>query len=670
MRERQEYVIKEIAEAYKSGYKHILLEAPTGFGKSAVAATAGLTLGSCYICTSTKDLQAQYHNDFPFIKTVKGKRNFTCHVKQDYINIGKYQCKTCEKFSLEECQHTSVDYGPCLTDGSFKGQRCGYRTFAKAYEVINQGTVNEIVAIKSDSLATYKKTFHDSTYRKYLSSQKNSQQPPEWQPCGYFDQLNIGLRASQTILNYPAFLSLRAAQKLIEPREVMILDECHSLEQEVVKYKGMSISKKRWKRYFPNFTLPDHGYDLDKWAMFLAELEEKLFDATGQTRVLSHIRLLRGLKQEQSSAAEIKDDEASRSEAASSSEGEDNADDDPYGLRKYYHRKQQPAKKMASSPADRKRRISELEQKILEESNFLADDSPTRLSEEILVEAISDRERLTNGLDSLLANKGNWIVNEVKKDGSEITRVELKPVDVAPYCGELFSFCPRTLMMSATVLNHRAYCKSVGLEPEQVKFIQVDSDFPVENRRIHPMNVAWLNAKTLAQEETRRNIAKMVNNIMTVHKDQKGIIHTTSYQQLDFIRSNISKENQDRLIVTDPSLQREDVIEEHIKSTRPTVLISPSLYLGLDLKDDASRFQIITKVPFPDMGDRWTKAKMQASEEWYRWQTALRMVQAYGRSVRSKEDWAKTYVLDSMFENFVNKNRAMLPNWFMAAIAK
>jgi hypothetical protein len=38
---------------------------------------------------------------------------------------------------------------------------------------------------------------------------------------------------------------------------------------------------------------------------------------------------------------------------------------------------------------------------------------------------------------------------------------------------------------------------------------------------------------------------------------------------------------------------------EHVNSTKPTVLISPSLHTALDLKDDLSRFQIITKVTYP-----------------------------------------------------------------------
>ena len=78
LRERQSYVLNEIAAGFASGYKYIVLEAPTGFGKSPVAIAVGRTLGTSYICTSTKDLQTQYTRDFPFVKSAKGKNNFSC----------------------------------------------------------------------------------------------------------------------------------------------------------------------------------------------------------------------------------------------------------------------------------------------------------------------------------------------------------------------------------------------------------------------------------------------------------------------------------------------------------------------------------------------------------------------------------------------------------------
>lgn len=123
------------------------------------------------------------------------------------------------------------------------------------------------------------------------------------------------------------------------------------------------------------------------------------------------------------------------------------------------------------------------------------------------------------------------------------------------------------------------------------------------------------------------------------------------------------------LIKTDPDIDRDDVIE-HIDSEEPTVLISPSLHLGLDLKDDLSRFQVIVKVPYANLGDRWISARFNGpnGRSWYSWLSALRLVQAYGRSIRSETDWALTYILDSGFKRFVDMNRQILPSWFLEAI--
>jgi Rad3-related DNA helicase len=68
------------------------------------------------------------------------------------------------------------------------------------------------------------------------------------------------------------------------------------------------------------------------------------------------------------------------------------------------------------------------------------------------------------------------------------------------------------------------------------------------------------------------------------HKNLKGIIHTTSYEQLNFIKENVSKDNRRRLLETDPEIQQDEIIAEHINATKPTVLISPSLQLGLDFR--------------------------------------------------------------------------------------
>ena len=221
--------------------------------------------------------------------------------------------------------------------------------------------------------------------------------------------------------------------------------------------------------------------------------------------------------------------------------------------------------------------------------------------------------------------------------------------------------------MSATILSKENLCKAVGLKNEDVKFIRVEnSDFPIKNRPIYLMNVAWLNARTMS--ESLPNIVKVIDNLLSVHKNDKGIIHTTSYSQVQFIKNNLSKENLSRLIETNPKFDRNEMILKHAQSAKPTVLISPSMFLGVDLKDDLSRFQIIVKVPYPDLTDKKVSVLKQRNPKWYEWNTILRLIQAYGRSVRNADDYANTYILDSNVSFLLKNGKEMIPKWFSEAI--
>jgi hypothetical protein len=77
-RQNQEKVLLQIEEAFNSGTDFVICECATGFGKSGVAIAAGLTEGSSYICTSTKNLQLQYKTDFKWVQMAKGRNNFQC----------------------------------------------------------------------------------------------------------------------------------------------------------------------------------------------------------------------------------------------------------------------------------------------------------------------------------------------------------------------------------------------------------------------------------------------------------------------------------------------------------------------------------------------------------------------------------------------------------------
>jgi len=59
---------------------------------------------------------------------------------------------------------------------------------------------------------------------------------------------------------------------------------------------------------------------------------------------------------------------------------------------------------------------------------------------------------------------------------------------------------------------------------------------------------------------------------------------------------------------------------------------------------------------------------MKRDPQWYQWQTALKLVQGTGRSVRSKTDKAHTYILDSDFAKFIQQNSRSIPKYWLDAI--
>jgi Rad3-related DNA helicase len=555
MRDKQQKILEEIEQAIKSGFKYIFLEAPAGFGKSPVAIALARYLGSSNICTATKDLQAQYSRDFPFIREVKGKSNFICIIK--------------DEMGLDE----TCNYGPCLKDD---GYDCIYKTKLGDYKVQGEGTKYETVELDH---------FAEKKYIDRLKSRSRIIQL-DWKPCHYYHQKWTALKSSHTIYNYKYFLSDLFYSNSMQKRQLLVLDEAHTVESEVADFKSFTVFNEGITGFLPKLSIPyENEYDIETWIAFGTELREKLL---------------------------IFIDKASA-----------------------------------------------ILEKNIEQYPF---------TEKNLIDAITKEKNLTTVIEDMRTNKDNWIVTNVEKTANnQLRKVLVTPIDVSSYFKDILDKGSISLFMSATILSKDYLCKIGGIKSDQVKFIRVhESNFPLKNRPIYLMNIAWLNAKTMNQSLPA--IANAVNNIMTTHKNEKGIIHTTSYSQLRFIKENISKENAIRLIETGSKFDRNEMLEKHYKSSKPTVIISPSLYLGVDLKDNLSRFQIIVKVPYADLTDRKISVMKQRDPNWYIWNAILKLVQAYGRSIRSKEDFANTYILDSSITFLLKQAKEMSPKWFSDAI--
>jgi hypothetical protein len=88
---------------------------------------------------------------------------------------------------------------------------------------------------------------------------------------------------------------------------------------------------------------------------------------------------------------------------------------------------------------------------------------------------------------------------------------------------------------------------------------------------------------------------------------------------------------------------------------------------GVDVPGDLCRFQIIYKIPYPDLGDKQIYSRMELDSHWYDYKTSLRLVQTHGRGMRYDDDYCTTYFIDNRFKNYVLTNR-FLPDTFKEAI--
>jgi len=256
-------------------------------------------------------------------------------------------------------------------------------------------------------------------------------------------------------------------------------------------------------------------------------------------------------------------------------------------------------------------------------------------------------------------NPQDWVVS-VEDD-----TVSFKPLKVDKYAKDtLFQYADKVLFMSATILDKDLFCKWLGLDPKEVYYIKSDSPFKKEYRPIH-MNLVGPMSKRALWHTAPKTIP-VLREILDKHKDEKGLIHTNSYQCQNYIMNHIVLQ---RLLSHTPKT-REQVLETFEKSKNPYVLVSPSMSEGVDLPYEKCQFQIIYKVPYPYLGDRQVNERKNIDPEWYAYKTIMTLMQAYGRGMRAENDHCDTYILDKNIQTLLRNKmyRKLIPKFFKEAI--
>lgn len=239
--------------------------------------------------------------------------------------------------------------------------------------------------------------------------------------------------------------------------------------------------------------------------------------------------------------------------------------------------------------------------------------------------------------------------------------VTVKPIFVgamteALQCGK------HNLFMSATVSNS-FMVQTLKLDAAKTKFIKLAPTFPKENKEVvffDPLSLGYQSLQNPATvSQLRKNAARVVKK--HISEGDRGIILTPSFKLQNEIVAEIAplvKSAKMRLFEHTQGTKLETTLNQfkEYKGELPAVLISPSMFEGIDLPGDLSRFQILIKAPFPSLGDKRMKFILDHHPDIYNIITIMKMVQGAGRSVRSAEDFAVTYCLDLNGQRVFNSN--------------
>ena len=274
-------------------------------------------------------------------------------------------------------------------------------------------------------------------------------------------------------------------------------------------------------------------------------------------------------------------------------------------------------------------------------------------------QALNFSERVLNG-----SGQDGWVFWREDGKRNNVT-LYARPLTACPYFEQLFGGFPLRVYLSAYPGAKGPFCRDLGLDPTKVAWLKLSSSFPVENRPVHMIPVGSMGRRS--QEQTLPGVLKMIVKILD-KEPERGLIHTHSYALSEIIVQHLSlTKHATRLVCPKTAEAREDALKQHA-DTPGSVLVSPSVYEGFDFKDDLARWGIITKCPYPSLGDKQVEAKSQQDPTWYAVETLKAFLQACGRICRSETDFGRMYVLDDDARRLLKEYKAYVPTWFLDAV--
>jgi len=697
-------ILEDIQKEIKKGTKYIVLEAPTGIGKSWIAATVALWRKDSCILTPNKILQDQYEKNFPnFMTVVKGKSSFAC--------LQLENVKTCE-------------YGHCTSPEG----NCKHLPNKKDFQIVKDtlGTKNEKITLLNDSEEV----------------------------CEYWKQRFIGDMSSFSVYNYDMFVSTQMQNEQNKSprfRDVLICDEAEQLEDKLsgiltVELSADDLNLLPHSDLKPSFDKIDEKTSLYFVTLLIeqliSELENELnlqnphMECSRYLGSLQHIRQHPELVCKKhrkrrhkkctgnckksftfvknlscynckdhlplNNDGDVCSNDHSRFNQIKQKRIESKIKNFKNKLVQlgcnegdYFSRIEHDSQNNKTIYLD-SIDVSKIAQKIfkqfnhvifisstINEESFLKNLGIVKTSEPSIPEYFIPHERYRAlGREILFESATSDEIAKVLELPDYFYKFDSKGKE---FFACLDDFIPK----SSKVIRNENGKIEFRDDHEMTKSIKImnsknssfyrdyDNPIPKENRKIIPEYLGHIVEHT--KKDLMPKIISKIEDLLDKNSEKKGIIHVTSYEWQKDIIEKISKRHASRLecVIKDEGYYDKksvqniqkfssiDALLDSHENSKYSVILSPSCWYGVDLVGKRSEFQIIVKVPFRPLTSG-VKKKRKLDKDWYETTAAYKSIQGCGRSVRNERDCAVTYLLDTNFKTLF-KNRHVRP-WFLDSL--
>lgn len=235
-RSNQRTVLLAIQKAFEEGYKNVLLEAPVGSGKSAIAIAAAGYYGNAHILTPRKSLQDQYLDDFSEfnVALMKGRNAYPC-TYPSVEKVGQYN----RVIKL-------------INEGGVPAPKFGEKGCDRG-------------ECKSDVQALDKCTGSVWDY---------DHRTDPTHPCPYHEAIKVAQGRDIVIHNLHSFIFQSYFAGRFDQRNLLVIDECHEIEDIV---RGFAEVKLVIKFKIDQADIPsrDEVSTLEDWGSWLERYKDK-----------------------------------------------------------------------------------------------------------------------------------------------------------------------------------------------------------------------------------------------------------------------------------------------------------------------------------------------------------------------------------------------------------